>query len=107
KIVVAGSSDAAAKRGGESGENDFALARYTAEGNLDPSFGSSGKVLTDFACCPGGNSSVEAIRIQSDGKIVAAGGGFGDFALARYSDNGKLDPSFGSGGKLLTHFRSG
>ena len=29
-------------------KNDFALARYTADGTLDSSFGENGKVTTDF-----------------------------------------------------------
>jgi uncharacterized delta-60 repeat protein len=65
---------------------DFALVRYNADGTLDTSFGSGGKVTTDF----GTNSDLAAaLAIQSDGKIVAAGyavlsaSGM-DFALARY-----------------------
>src|SRR5439155_789855 len=37
KIIAAGSSN-----------GDFALARYTADGSLDSSFGENGKVTTDF-----------------------------------------------------------
>src|SRR5215210_1419525 len=63
-------------------------------------FGTAGKVRTDF----GGADGVSAIAIQSDGKIIAAGGGRGDFALARYAPDGRLDRSFGSGGKVRTNF---
>ena len=81
-----------------------------APGDLDPSFGTGGKVLTDL-----GSASldfVSAIAIQADGKIVAAGfsssdGGLtGDFALVRYNADGSLDGSFGSGGKVLTDLGS-
>jgi len=45
--------------------------------------------------------------LQADGKIVVVGESGTDFntgfALARYNVNGTLDPSFGSGGKVLTH----
>jgi uncharacterized delta-60 repeat protein len=79
----------------------FALSRYRAEGGLDPTFGTGGKVLTSF----GFGSLARALAIQPDGKIVAAGeAGFSDFALARYNDDGKVDASFGSGGKVLTDF---
>jgi uncharacterized delta-60 repeat protein len=82
--------------------NDFALARYTADGRLDPSFGPGGKVLTDF----GTSSIASAVAIQADGKLVAAGlsrrSGYFDFALARYTPHGRLDRSFGRGGKVLT-----
>jgi uncharacterized delta-60 repeat protein len=49
------------------------------------------------------------VAIDSQGRIVAAGGtteANGEFALARYEPNGGLDPSFGSGGKVTTHFHS-
>src|SRR5262245_52076160 len=40
------------------GGSDFALARYNANGMLDASFGSGGKVTTDFAGSYDGASSV-------------------------------------------------
>jgi len=51
-----------------------------------------------------------SIRAQSDGKLVVAGttdsgAGF-DFVLARYDGNGALDPTFGSGGVVVTSFSS-
>ena len=42
------------------------------------------------------------MAVQKDGKIIAAGGSGGAFALVRYSTSGKLDASFGKGGKVLT-----
>ena len=80
----------------------FALARYTRRGRLDRSFGRGGKVLTDFA--PRGSSSANAVAIQPDGKIVAAGGVEYQekFALARYHADGTLDRSFGNRGKVVT-----
>jgi uncharacterized delta-60 repeat protein len=97
KIVAAGLSYA-------SGKAEFALARYIANGSLDTSLGSGGKVLTDFSGSSGYDEA-KAVAIQKDGKIVAAGvsgGGPYDFALARYNADGSLDTSFGSGGKVLT-----
>jgi uncharacterized delta-60 repeat protein len=102
KLVVAGSSDALGIEG-EKGccIQDFALARYTPDGDLDPSFGDDGIVLTHFA----GISHAQGVVIQADGKIVAAGGGAGSFVLARYTATGKLDPTFGRGGKVVTRLR--
>ena len=87
---------------------DFALIRYNIDGSLDASFGSGGKVTTDF-----GNAEVAtAVAIQGDGKIVAAGRTFNistgtlDFALARYNSDGSLDATFGAGGKVTTDFSS-
>jgi uncharacterized delta-60 repeat protein len=97
KVVVAGFSDMG-------GGRDFALARYRHDGSLDPSFGSGGKVLTDF-----GSPSDLALdaALAPNGKIVAAGssfvGGDFEFALARYNRDGSPDASFGSGGTVLTH----
>jgi uncharacterized delta-60 repeat protein len=82
---------------GHSG-NDFAVARYLKDGSLDPSFDGDGKVTTSF----GGMSGAGAVVRQTDGKIVAAGSASGEFALARYQTDGSLDPTFGSGGKVVT-----
>ena len=85
----------------------FGLVRYLATGAVDSTFGSGGVVMTTFN---GGNCSVSSLRIQSDGKILAAGNtatlntGL-DFAVARYDASGALDPGFGSGGKLTVDFR--
>lgn len=108
KIVVAGSSFV-------NGLSDFALARYNTDGSLDTSFGTGGRVLTNFID-GGSNDEANALSIQTDGKIIVAGfsnadvGGFlvaGDFALARYNTDGSLDTSFGAGGKVLTDFGGG
>ncbi len=87
KIVVAG----------ESGGN-FALARYTADGSLDTSFSSDGKVSTDIGV---GHDAAYAMALQPDGKIVAAGlSAQNDSGLARYNADGSLDTTFGDGGKV-------
>jgi uncharacterized delta-60 repeat protein len=71
---------------------------------LDPSFGNQRKVTTDF-----GSLSDEAtsVAVQSDGKIVVGGGSgvgtLGAFALSRYTTDGTLDATFGSGGKVTTN----
>jgi uncharacterized delta-60 repeat protein len=90
---------------GRSGSGGFAVARYNADGSLDASFGSGGKVTTVF----GVFDVAFAVAIQGDGKIVAVGatapGGFCcQFALARYNVEGSLDASFGSGGEVTTAF---
>ena len=76
-----------------------------AAGDLDPAFGVGGKRTTDFF----GNDDVgAAVAVQPDGKIVVAGialsGEVGNFAVARYSSDGSLDSSFGTGGKTTTDF---
>jgi uncharacterized delta-60 repeat protein len=103
KIVVVGASDLRGRDDGSHTLHDFAIARYTADGKLDPIFGSRGTVLTDFG--DSFSSNAESVAIQPGGKIVVAGGGGGYFALARYSADGTLDTSFGRGGKVRTRFR--
>jgi uncharacterized delta-60 repeat protein len=94
KIVAAGNSN--------NGTNlDFALARYNTDGSLDSTFGTGGKVTTDFS----GDDYIPTggVAVQSDGKIVAAGNTHNtDFALARYNTDGSLDSTFGMGGKVTT-----
>ena len=78
-----------------------------AAGDLDPTFGNGGKIVTDFSVPAGAN----ALAIQSDGKLIVAGivqlpTGF-DFGLARYNPDGSLDTSFGNGGSLAIDFFGG
>ena len=100
KIVAVGSAD---YDNGGSQYYDFAVARYNADGSLDNSFGSGGKVLTDL----GGAASVGALVIQPDGKLVVAGTAGTSFALARYQTNGLLDTTFGTGGTVSTYAGGG
>jgi uncharacterized delta-60 repeat protein len=104
-----GASDLAVQRDGKivavgRGSQDFALARYRPDGSLDATFGVGGKVLTAFQ--PGSNDVASAVVLQADGKIVAGGSSAAEFALTRYLANGALDPSFGSGGRVVTPISS-
>ena len=98
KIVAAGSIHGTA----------FLLARFNADGSLDQAFGNNGSVVTTFGDPTAG---ADDLVLQADGKIIVVGvSGAGpyselnDFAVARYNLDGSLDPSFGSGGKVITHF---
>ena len=64
------------------------VAAQSAPGDLDPSFSGDGRRRTHF----GGNDRANAVAIQPNGRIVAAGSASGgamgyDFALARYLGN--------------------
>jgi uncharacterized delta-60 repeat protein len=72
-----------------------------APGALDPTFSGDGKQTTDFGF---GSSRATATVLQPDGKIVAAGGTYDDFALARYDPNGTLDPTFSGDGQQTADF---
>ena len=98
KIVVAGYAEI-------DGIPKFALARFLPDlSSLDPGFGVQGKVITTFPF----DAEIQALAIQADGKIVAVGGDVvgnrKHFALARYTPNGSLDATFGSGGQVTTDF---
>ncbi len=83
-----------------------AAPSWAADGDIDTTFGTGGRVTTDFGT---NYDDAKAVAIQSDGKIVAAGrslnsAGDYDFALARYNTDGTLDTAFGTGGKVTTDF---
>jgi len=79
----------------------FCALRYRANGTLDTSFGTAGKVVTPFSMI----SNAGAIALQPDGKLVLAGTCttvIDAFCALRYHANGTLDASFGSGGTVIT-----
>ena len=100
KIVVAGDTLAP-------GNNNFAVARYNANGTLDTTFNATGKATADFSKFDYGRS----VAVQSDGKIVVAGNtANGDsriFAVARFNADGTPDISFNKSGKVTTDFGGG
>lgn len=75
---------------------NFSLVRFTSDGRLDTSFNPGGTtpgIQSDpVGVCPCG---AQAMALQSDGKILAAGyAGNGtdlDFVVARYNTDGTLD----------------
>lgn len=79
--------------------NVFFLNRYNSDGSLDSSFGDGGTVYTIFASQ--GYANANAVAVQSDGKIVAAGYSDGSYAFARYNADGTLDDSFDGDGKVV------
>lgn len=92
RIVVAGATDR------------FAVVRLNLDGTLYTAFGgavgAAGKVQTPVGT---GTSGANAVAVQADGKIVAAGYGTRsasgtDFAMVRYNPDGTLDTSFGTPG---------
>jgi uncharacterized delta-60 repeat protein len=109
RLVVAGFSgtnELDSELGDSLSPPDFALARYTANGNLDATFGHGGFVTADFADA-GGDDTGRAVAVDADGRIVVAGDtgyrGGDDFpALARFAPDGNLDRSFGDGGRVTT-----
>lgn len=96
KLVLAGSCYNGAAR-------EFCLLRYTANGALDVSFGSSGTVITPRS---GGDDFANALALQPDGKLVVAGyckvAAQFQFCAVRYSSDGTLDATFGNNGRSIS-----
>jgi len=79
-----------------------------ADGDLDPTFGTGGMLMTDI------NRSTDianAVAIQADGKLVVVGTTYRqndfsgeDFVVTRHNTDGTLDNTFGVGGKVRTDF---
>lgn len=78
KIVVVGFTE-------EGANADMMMVRYEANGALDLTFGTNGKVVTTFGA---GDEEAHAVAIQADGKIVVVGrahsGVQQQIAVARY-----------------------
>lgn len=77
-----------------------------ASGDLDPQFGTGGRLMLQIAADE--REYINAIAIQPDGKIIA-GGEIGDFGadhnhalIVRLNPDGSLDPSFGTGGIMIS-----
>jgi len=106
KLIVVGQT----YKNNDFSNEDFVVTRYNTDGTLDNTFGSGGRVRTDF---PGLAAVPSSVVIQPDGKIVVAGGAFplftfsGNFEVVRYNPNGSLDRSFGNGGIVTTTFPEG
>jgi uncharacterized delta-60 repeat protein len=103
KIVVVGLS-----RVGSS--DDFAIVRYLPNGTVDTTFGTQGRITTDFG---GGRDRALAVAVLPDDRIVVVGDailpapGNTDFALARYTANGAPDLTFDGDGKLTADIGGG
>jgi uncharacterized delta-60 repeat protein len=81
------------------GEGDFAVARYRADGQLDSSFATGGKLMAVFGSVIG---AARAVAVAVDGSVVVAGHDNHDFAVVRLDRNGQMDGGFGTGGKVVT-----
>jgi uncharacterized delta-60 repeat protein len=103
-LIVAGSAFF-----GTTTQQDFALVRYTATGDLDLTFGGGDGIVTT-AVVPTADSARGLLQ-QLDGRIVIAGVAFGvpgsTFAIARYNTDGSPDTTFGTGGVVTTAIGTG
>ena len=99
KIIAAGNSF-------NGSDFDFALVRYNSNGALDNTFGTNGVVTTDFGAS---DNIATSIAIQSDEKIIIAGGSiyghtFSDFTIVRYLNNASTGVDEKDNGEIPTAF---
>lgn len=94
-------------------EGMFSVSRFTAAGQVDPTFGTNGNVHFNFM---GVEESPRAMVLQPDGKIVVSGTSFDTTAahnefpvIARLTADGQLDTTFGfmGTGKVAMVFGTG
>jgi uncharacterized delta-60 repeat protein len=98
--------------------SDATVMRYTSAGKPDPTFGTKGLLVTEFGLgAPktkegtygGASVGLRSVTTDSQNRIVVSGGYVTELAgcsrsvnskgfVARLTENGALDPSFGAGG---------
>lgn len=99
KIVLAGST-----RNTSNSDLDFAVVRLNTNGSFDTTFDTDGKATWKLSS---GTDELYGIRVQKDGKILAAGTIGDDFGLVRLQSNGALDSSFNGNGFARTSLSFG
>jgi uncharacterized delta-60 repeat protein len=86
----------------------FCAVRLTTDGRLDPGFAGDGIARVDIAQ---GADRARAVARQTDDKLVVVGGvsdsGRDEWGVIRLGPHGRLDPTFGDHGKLVTDFGPG
>jgi len=101
KIVIGGHTEV-------NNKDHFAVVRLMSDGTLDQGFGVNGKVTAQIM---DGDAYGRAVAILGDGKILLAGDAWGiwnrDFAVARFTTNGKLDNSFSLDGFTTKNLGNG
>ena len=94
---------AVGQAGNAGGADSVAFARYNADGTLDTSFNSTGR-LTSIAAS--GTDAMRGLGLLSDGSILAAAtatSGSGDVELEKLTPTGQLDTTFGTFGVTTTN----
>lgn len=108
KLIVVGNADV------DTEDSDIAVVRLNIDGSRDTSFDSDGRVTFSFDLDPAFPSEIASgVALDADGNLLIAGavekGGTTahDFAIARLTPNGALDPNFGGDGRVTVAFDLG
>ena len=88
------------------GAQEAVVARFDPDGTPDATFGDGGKLVFQAGAGAAPSSAVNALALQPNGKVVAAGSasdanGNPAVMVARLDPSGALDTSFGSGGEVV------
>lgn len=75
--------------------SSICLARFLPNGDIDPSFGNSGEVITDLGT---DYDFGYTLAQNAEGKYAVSGKSSSDVYVALYDENGTLDANFGTGG---------
>jgi uncharacterized delta-60 repeat protein len=80
---------------------DKVVLRFTATGQIDPTFNGTGVLIIDDSAL---EDQLNGVAVQADQKIVAVGQGFDNskdaFYICRLNSDGTFDDSFGIGGQV-------
>ena len=84
--------------------SSWGLVQQRGDGSPDPRFSGNGRRTTTFT----GHDDATRVVGLARGAFLVAGSADGSFALARYLEDGSLDPGFGGGdGKVTTDVTAG
>lgn len=96
------------------GSSSFRITRWLNSGVADLQFGHAGHVFVMFNLTTPSNDHATGITVQSDGRILVVGAASRSlaprrnyFGVARLTDFGELDSSFGSAGRAFGTFDPG
>ena len=116
KLVVATAVTQAVPGGPRPSKISWKVRRLLPDGSLDSAFGTMGVVTVSFEADLGqgypGDDYPKHVALTADGRIVVGGTSLGSGSncsfgclakalLARFTPDGKLDPSFGSNGRVI------
>lgn len=93
---------------GTLGNQAYIFIRYKSNGQIDTTFGTSGKAVFNFDAP--NFRRMEGMFVQADGKAVGSGWdrdpniSNANILIMRIDMNGNLDPTFGNGGVTLTDY---
>jgi uncharacterized delta-60 repeat protein len=111
KIVAVGAAAYQRLGNGKNTTDDEAIAvvRFNVDGSLDKTFNHTGTVVINVSAPSKTSTGVDdatTVAIDSSGKIIVGGlsgaSHYGNFTLVRLDSDGSVDPTFGSGGVVVT-----